>query len=210
MEHIGFLLKPAIDYWLLTDRFKDVAGYLDPIEGYALCLLAGLGPGNGEVVELGSLYGRSTCYLAWGCRSNGRGTVTAVDTFQGSPEHQPGQAGEQEDIRRAGSTFKTFIRNIATHGLTDWIRPWKMTSAEAAAEWQGDIRLLFIDGDHAYESTRQDFALWTPHLAPGGAVALHDVSTWAGVTQFYEELLAQGQWREVLSVGTVRVVQRVQ
>lgn len=210
METITSLLRPAVDYWLLNDRFSDVQGFLDPIEGYALHLLAAFGPGEGCVTEIGSLYGRSTCYLAAGCMLNGRGTVHAVDTFEGSPEHQPGQRAEQADIKATGTTFKTFIRNLATHGLETRVRPVKARSLDAAAAWSGDIRLLFIDGDHSYEATRDDFRAWSPFVCPGGVVAFHDVSTWEGVTRFYEELLGQGGWVETLSVGTLRVVRRAE
>ena len=208
MEHIGSLIKPVIDYWLLSDRFATVEGFLEPIEGYALDLLASIGPGCGAVLEVGSLYGRSTCYLAAGSKRNGRETVVAVDTFQGSPEHQAGQAAEQADIVREGSTFKTFLRNLARHDLADWVRPLKMTSEEAAAQWSGPIRLLFLDGDHAYEAVRRDCALWTPHLVKEGLLALHDVGTWPGVTRWHEELLAGGDWRETLNLGTLRVLHR--
>lgn len=208
MESITSLLRPAVDYWLLSDRFADVQGYLDPIEGYALHLLAAFGPGEGAVTEIGSLYGRSTCYLAAGCKLNGRGTVHAVDTFEGSPEHQPGQSAEQADIVATGSTLKTFIRNITAHGVQELVSPIRARSLDAAGEWTGEIRLLFIDGDHSYEATRDDFQAWTPFMHPAGVVAFHDVSTWEGVTQFYEELVATAEWEEVLSVGTLRVVSR--
>jgi predicted O-methyltransferase YrrM len=206
-EVIHSLLAPVVDYWLITDRFKDIEGYLDPIEGYALYTLAAYGPGEGHVVEIGSLYGRSTCYLASGCARGGRGSVYAVDTFQGSEEHQAGASGEQEAIVTHGSTLKQFLRNIANNRLDDRVVPVVNESGRGAKEWEGDIRLLFIDGDHSYEGSRNDFVNWSPYVTPNGLVAFHDVSTWDGVTRFYEELLQSGQWEEALSVGTVRVVQ---
>lgn len=209
MEIVSQLLKPATDYWLLTDQFKDIDGYLDPIEGFALYTLAAYGPGGGEVVEIGSLYGRSTCYLAAGNAKNGRGNVYAIDTFAGSAEHQAGAVGEQKAIVNNGSTFKLFLKNIATQRLDDRIKPIVSTSGDAALKWQRPIRLLFIDGDHSYEGTRDDFLSWAPYVVESGLIAFHDVSTWDGVTRFYNELSQGDNWKEVLSIGTVRVLQRL-
>jgi len=38
------------------------------------------------------------------------------------------------------------------------------------------IDLLFIDGDHSYGGTRSDFETFSPLVAPGGLVAMHDVA----------------------------------
>lgn len=209
MEIVTQLLKPATDYWLLTDKFKDIEGYLDPIEGFALHTLAAYGPGDGEVVEIGSLYGRSTCYLATGNAKNGRGFVYAVDTFAGSAEHQAGGEGEQEAIVKDGSMLKMFLRNIAVKRLDDRVKPIVSTSTAAALEWQLPVRLLFIDGDHSYEGTRDDFMSWAPYVVESGLIAFHDVSTWKGVTRFYKEIIQAENWKEVLSIGTLRVIQRL-
>jgi len=209
MEIVTQLLKPATDYWLMTDQFSAIEGYLDPIEGFALYTLAAYGPGDGDVVEIGSLYGRSTCYLASGLAKNGRGDVYAVDTFAGSAEHQKGEEGEQEALVKDGTTLKVFLKNIATHRLDDRIKPIVSTSSAAAHEWQNPIRLLFIDGDHSYEGTRDDFMNWAPYVVNSGLIAFHDVSTWNGVTQFYSEIAAAENWEEVLSIGTIRVIQRL-
>lgn len=208
MKSIINLLEPVSDYWMLTDRFESVEGFLDPIEGYTLHVLAAYGPGEGAIVEIGSLYGRSTCYLASGCARNGRGCIYAVDTFFGSEEHQKGQTGEQEAIVTTGSTLKVFLRNIARQRLDDRIEPLVGDSHEIAKKWKGDIRLLFIDSDHSYEGTKRDFHDWTPFVPLEGLVAFHDVGTWDGVTRFYDELIVAKEWKEVLIKGTIRVVQR--
>lgn len=210
MEAVTQFMKPAIDYWLVTDRFKDIQGYLNAIEGYALHTTAAFGPGDGDVLEIGSLYGRSTCYLASGCARNGRGVVYAVDTFTGSEEHQEGEDNEQDAIVNDGTTFKIFLRNIAQHRLDDRVKPIPQASDEAVKGWEGPIRLLFIDGDHSYDGTRDDFVNWNSFVTENGLIAFHDVDTWDGVTEFYNELLEKGEWTEVLSVGALRMVQRSQ
>ena len=37
------------------------------------------------------------------------------------------------------------------------------------------LAFLFIDGGHGVEPARADFHGWTPHVAPGGTLAIHDV-----------------------------------
>jgi cephalosporin hydroxylase len=56
------------------------------------------------------------------------------------------------------------------------------TSEEAAADWSRPISLLWIDGDHEYESVRQDLRLWEPYLLPGATVALHDTFVWQALS----------------------------
>ena len=39
----------------------------------------------------------------------------------------------------------------------------------------GGIDLLFIDGDHRYESVRKDFEMYSPLVRKGGIIAFHDI-----------------------------------
>jgi predicted O-methyltransferase YrrM len=181
------------------------------MEGYALLLLAAVGPGGGRVLEVGSYMGKSTCYLAAGLRLRGSGRVTAVDHFLGSPEHQPGQGNEEPVLVREGTLLHAFSRTLAANGLADLVDVVDSPSLEAAAAWEGGpLRLAFIDGDHSYAATRDDFRAWTRHLDRDGVVAFHDVGpSWPGVTRFFQEVTAPGgDWRTLLAVQSLRVVGR--
>ena len=52
--------------------------------------------------------------------------------------------------------------------------------------------LLFIDGDHRYESVLTDWLLYSPLVKKGGIVVFHDVAAsipdYYGVPQFVEKL----------------------
>ena len=55
------------------------------------------------------------------------------------------------------------------------------------------LDFLFIDGDHSYSGVKADYELYSPFVAPGGLIALHDIvpaSTQLafGVAQFWQEL----------------------
>jgi hypothetical protein len=180
------------------------------MEGYALLQLAAHGEGAGAIVEIGSFMGRSTVFLASGSKSTGREKVFAVDHFKGSREHQFGQQFATPVLQTEGSTFGVFAANMRRLDLSDYVHPIQSSSVDAARAWRDPIRLVFIDGDHAYESVRQDYLLWSPYVAHRGYICFHDVGSAAEVTRFYEELLRGEKYlREVATVQSLKIVQKV-
>jgi predicted O-methyltransferase YrrM len=191
-----------------------VEGWLRPTEGYALARMASVAHVPGEVVEIGSFKGLSSCWLAMGLMMGKvSGKAFAIDHFRGSPEHQPGQKFVDKDIAASGSTRAIFDATLSSKGLTGHVEAIPMASVEAAEEWRRrgarPIRLVFIDGDHSYEASAQDFALWSEFVTPGGYVAFHDVNAWEGVTRFVGELVAaKGVFKPMFAVDSIRVFQR--
>lgn len=209
MDALLYKLKVMTEYTLLEQLMCRVDGFLEPREGYLLYLLARHGWGLGEIVEIGSYKGRSTCWLALGSSLGGREKVTAIDTFAGSPEHLAGGACQSQTIVEEGTTFNAFMDNVRTMDLVSYVEPIVATSREAAKTWHKPIRLLFIDGDHDYESCAEDFRLWSPFVIPRGCIAFHDYGLWAGVTKFCNELMASDAgYREVAMMASVRVILR--
>ncbi len=201
-------LAVAEDYARAAETLAGIEGFLHPLEGYALLVIAEHGPGAGAVVEIGSYLGRSTCFLALGAKRGARPPVVAVDHFGGSLEHQPGASHESAVLKADGTTYEQFLRNLERVGVGGHVRPIRAASLDAARGWREPIRLLFIDGDHAYDASRADFAAWSPQVEGNGLIAFHDVGVWPGVTRFYEELLAEGRWRERSKVRSLRIVGR--
>lgn len=65
---------------------------------------------------------------------------------------------------------------------------------------------LFIDGDHAYESVKQDFLSWKPNLRPESTVVFHDVDGGhEGVTRFFKELGGELEIWSDGNIGSVRL-----
>ena len=210
LDQIESAMRVAADYWLLSDKFAALEGFLDPIEGYALLLLAENGPGQGCIVEIGSFAGRSTSYLAFGSKRARREKVVAVDHFEGSPEHRRDGVFEAGLLAKGGSLYETFRENLRAAGLDDWVHVLRAGSQEAVADWSHPIRLLFIDGDHSFEASQGDYEAWSQWLRPDGLVAFHDIGIFPGVTSYYEQLLARGEVSEVLAAGTLRVASKTQ
>lgn len=207
--------KETLDV-ILSDKnykhlFNDVEGYLYVEEGCALLALAAKGPGHGNVVEIGSYRGRSTCFLAYGVKISNRGVVYAIDHFEGSPEHKEGALNEDELLLEEKSLLSQFEKNIKKHNLHDHVNVIVSESIIASTFWDGKpIRLLFIDGDHSYNSTKSDFEAWSKYIETGGVLAFHDVGdSWPGVTRFTEELISNNSnYKLKLAVGSLRVFQK--
>ena len=208
-------MATLVIYEQARQSFSHVSGWLHPAEGFLLMRLASATNAMpaGAVVEIGSFKGLSTCWLASGLRSvrsrtgADAGKVFAIDHFTGSPEHQAGGKFEDAEIVKHGSTLPLFRENIQKAGLTDLVEVVQAGSLEAVKTWSGaPIRLLFIDGDHSYEATRDDFAAWSKFVPVGGYTCFHDVNTWEGVTRFVKELMADPSRRFITVMGAASLL----
>ena len=130
---------------------------------------------NSRIVEIGSYLGASTFFLAAGARSRS-GKVFAVDTWS--------NMGMSEGPRE---TYDDFVRNVAPLG--DSIFPIKGLSIQVAKGFDGEIDLLFVDGDHSYEAVRADLEAWLPKVKKAGIVVLHDYAWAGGVQRAAKELV---------------------
>ena len=156
----------------------DVHGWLDPAESRLLFRLARDADPAGSIVEIGSWQGRSTIWLAAGAK-NGRGArVAAVDPHRGTYLRE----GDE-------STEPVLRRNLERAGVADRVDVLVATSEQAASTWRGPVSLLWIDGDHEYESARRDLLCWERHLLPNAVVAFHDTFIWPGPERVVDELL---------------------
>lgn len=56
----------------------------------------------------------------------------------------------------------------------------------------GELDLVYIDADHAYEACKADIAAWWPKVRPGGILAGHDYGQdWPGVQKAVDERFGQ-------------------
>lgn len=151
-----------------------IFGWLDKDQAEWLFSAAKNNDPSGEIVEIGSAFGRSTICLGLGARLAGSGRVHAVDPHTGDITIR--KTLEWKDIEY--SSREGFLRNISRFDLNGTINPIVMTSEEAVALWPSTdkIKLLFVDGWHTYEAVFHDITAWAPFIAPGGKIAAHDYS----------------------------------
>jgi MMP 1-O-methyltransferase len=192
-------------------------GFMPPDEGLALYEAAAAVEVPGPLLEVGSYCGKSSVYLGAAARERGR-VLFAVDHHRGSEENQPGWEWHEPDLvdPEVGKmdTLPRFRRTIHDAGLEGTVVAVVGESPLVARNWTTPLALLFIDGGHGVEPARLDFELWTPHVAPGGTLAIHDVfpDPADGGRPPYEQIflpaLASGLFTETRTVGSLRVLTR--
>lgn len=202
----------------LRDLALGTKGFMPADEGDALhlaALTAGAALPGAAWVEVGSYCGRSTIWLGDAARSAGA-TLFAVDHHRGSEENQSGWEHHDPDLvdRRVGrmDTLPYFRRAIHDAGLEDWVIGVVGRSPTVAAAWSTPLAFLFIDGGHGVEPARADYSGWTPHVAVGGTLAIHDVfpDPADGGRPPYEEIylpaLESGRFESVSTTGSLRIL----
>ncbi len=196
-------------------------GFMPPEEGDALydaaCAAGAAVPGS-PFLEVGSYCGRSTVWLGAAARRSGT-VVFAVDHHRGSEENQPGWEWHDTSLIDPNTgrldTLPHFRRTIARAGLDDSVVAVVGESPVVARWWKTPLAFLFIDGGHGVEPARLDYELWTPHVVPGGILAIHDVFPDPAdggrppYEQIYVPALASGLFVEVSVTGSLRVLRRV-
>jgi hypothetical protein len=86
-------------------------------------------------------------------------------------------------------------------------------SADVARLWRTPLGMVFIDGGHTDEAAQADYAGWAPWVAPGGALAIHDVfpdpaDGGQAPYRIYRRALESGGFTEVRAAGSLRVLER--
>ena len=196
-------------------------GFMPPAEGDALfdAALDAMAAVPGlPLLEVGSYCGRSTVWLGAAARV-GATVVYAVDHHHGSEENQAGWEHHDPTVvdARTGrmDTLPLFRATIDDAGLDDVVVGVVGRSATVAAHWRTPLAMLFIDGGHGAEPARADFDGWTPGVAMGGTLAIHDVfpDPDDGGRPPYEQIflpaLDSGRFRLRSATGSLRVLTRV-
>ena len=196
-------------------------GFMPEEEGDALyeaAVAASLAVPGAALLEVGSYCGRSTVWLGGAAREAGT-ILFAVDHHFGSEENQPGWEWHDKTLvdDRTGrmDTLPMFRATILDAGLSDVVITVVGDSPTIARHWTTPLSFLFIDGGHGIEPATLDYELWTPHVAVGGTLAIHDVfpNPADGGRPPYENIflpaVQSGLFREVSATGSLRVLQRV-
>ena len=192
-------------------------GFLPEDEALGLYRAALAGARVGPLLEVGTYCGRSTLLLAEAARQHGTVVVT-VDHHRGSEEHQPGEGFHDPELTDPETgrvdTLPAFRRTIARAGLEEHVVAVVAPSATAAGVWGGQVGMVFIDGGHSEPAARADLDGWSPHVAPGGLLVIHDVfedPAEGGRPPYliFREALDSGRFVERSATRSLRVLERV-
>jgi hypothetical protein len=165
---------------LSIDAALKIPGWMNEDE---LWCLADLASKSARILEVGSWMGRSTMALAM----NTSGTVTAVDTWMGSPEqvHADILAGKDKDW-----LFREFLCNTQS---AKNLMPFRAASLDAAHQLSNQgmtYDLIFIDASHEQEPVEQDILAWQTLLSKNGILCGHDYDRgWPGVIWAVDHLV---------------------
>jgi len=160
------------------DFFRDhtIKGFLDDEEGKLLHHYAAqaLNP----CLEVGSYCGLSTVYIGLACRRTGN-TLYALDHHRGSEEHQFGELYHDAELYDSNlqcmDSFPDFRRTLALAELEQTVVPLVAASSVVVRHWATPLGMVFIDGGHSPDMSRQDCVCWSEKIHPGGFLAIHDI-----------------------------------
>jgi MMP 1-O-methyltransferase len=194
-------------------------GFMPVDEGLALWEAAmAADPALGPFLEVGAYCGKSAVYLGSAARRQ-ETVLFSVDHHHGSEENQAGWEHHEPDLVDPATgridTLPFFRRTVAEAGLERSVVAVVGDSATIAGVWRTPLSLLFIDGGHGVEPARADYRGWTPAVAAGGLLVIHDVfpDPADGGRPPYEEIyrpaLESGRFAEERAVGSLRVLRRI-
>jgi MMP 1-O-methyltransferase len=193
-------------------------GFMPDLEGealYAAALQAGRATSHATLVEVGAWCGKSTVYLAAAAEATGA-IVLSVDHHHGSEEQQEGWEHFDPELLDVNdgrlNTLPTWQRTIGLAGLEQCVVGLVGDSPTVAARVRTGLALCFIDGGHGTAPAWADYRAWSPLVADGGLLCIHDVfedPADGGRPPFelYCEATAT-EFDEVSRTGSLRVLRR--
>jgi Methyltransferase domain len=147
---------------------------------------------KGDVVEIGSLFGKSTYLLnKLACYFHVGGTL-AVDPWSlemsiqhdGPANIQNASRGWDWEIVHQGFLVNmlgcacppfNYMRTTSADAYARYsTKPEVTTSEFGSTTFGGSISVLHIDGNHDEAAVAEDFGLWSRHLAPGAWIVFDD------------------------------------
>lgn len=129
-------------------------------------------------LEIGSYCGKSSVWLGGAAQATGT-ILYALDHHRGSEENQAGWEHHEPDLVDEAigrmDTLPIFRRTVFDAGLESSVVALVGDSPTVGAHWSTPLALVFIDGGHGHDPAHRDYELWTPLVAPGGTLCIHDV-----------------------------------
>ncbi len=144
-------------------------------------VLYNLSKGCINIVEIGSYIGASACCLGAAAKKTKCTQILCIDTWN-------------NDAMTEGNrdTWKEFLAN--TSNFSEFIVPIRGLSSDVVQDVRrisSSIDLLFIDGDHSYDSVRSDWQIYKTFLKSGSIVVFHDYAWAEGVRRVIKEDVLQ-------------------
>lgn len=184
------LLPTAVLGGLLTQA-ETIHGECAREKMLAICGIIPSAP-KGDLVEIGALFGKSSYVLNHVAAWCGIGATLCVDPWDlglsiqtDAPTHIQQTSGRWDWevvyqgflVAMSGCATQPFnyLRMTSAEAATLYATEREVRSAEfGAMQTTGAIAVLHLDGNHDEAAVAQDFALWGPHVLPGGWIIFDD------------------------------------
>lgn len=224
-------IKTSLSHLELATLFKHanaIPGMCDDEKISALCGIARYST-LGDVVEIGSWWGKSAFVLARLARCYGIGKTLCVDPWSRDYVVQNDEGGlvdsgiEQYDCDEALHVFEmnllpycandiNYLRMPSTLGAKHYGKHKSATTDSfGTTDYCGQIAILHIDGNHSYEAAKADIMAWTDYVLAGGWIVIDDY-VWPygnGPKRVGDEYLAENRNRisSAFVMGTALFIQ---
>lgn len=142
----------------------DIPGQVTEYQLKAIEAVASLAPKNGIVVEVGSLFGRSS--YGWAKSVDQSVTVYCIDPWStgGAPHSMAVQLGVDYSLEQ----FKKHVAGC------DNIKPVVGYSPKDFSDWSEKVDIFYDDAVHTNPGFRQNIDFWAQHLKPSSVVCGDD------------------------------------
>ena len=189
-----FASKPPVSEIELAALFRHadlIPGMCDREKLCALCEIARRSV-PGDVVEIGSWWGKSAFILARLARCYEIGNLLCVDPWSNEHLVQHDEKGlvdrvsAQVDAEEALMIFEmnllpyssnhvNYLRMPSTDGAKHYREHRSATTASfGTTNYRGHIAILHIDGNHSYAAAKADIASWSGFVVDGGWIIVDD------------------------------------
>ena len=190
----NFAVKPQMSEIELAALFRHadlIPGMCDHEKFCVLCEIARFSP-PGDIVEIGSWWGKSAFILARLARCYNIGNLLCVDPWSNEHLVQNDAKGlvdrltAQLDADEALKVFEinllpysenhvNYLRMPSTDGAKNYREHRRATSTSfGTTSYCGRIAILHIDGNHSYAAAKADIASWSGFVVDGGWIIVDD------------------------------------
>ncbi len=175
----------------LLTHFNRIEGQCSEDKLAALCAIAPSLP-VGDVIEIGSMFGKSAFALGYLCKYYQVGQLLCIDPWENTrpvqKEIHPSLL-HADPQREYDLVLDKFVINLFPYfqGLMNFIQATSDTAYQQYSQtltvsstpfgtthYTGQIACLHIDGNHDFDCVKRDIENWTPHVVKGGWIILDD------------------------------------
>lgn len=168
-----------------------IPGMCDHEKFCVLCEIARHSP-RGDIVEIGSWWGKSAFILARLARLYDIGNVLCVDPWSNQHLVQNDDKGMVDAVSAqvdAEEALTVFEMNLLPYNANH-VNYMRLPSVDAARQYggghkvstasfgtthySGEIAILHIDGNHSYSAAQADIAAWSGFVVAGGWIVVDD------------------------------------